>query len=166
MYYLLNIRISRCKMRKHYTEELIAPCGMNCNICSGYLALKYKLKNTGIHIPYCKGCRPRDKQCAFLKKRCKRLQNKTVQFCYECPKYPCENLNHIDSRYRTFFQMSFLENLRDIKEYGMEKFLRKEEKKWGCPTCGGVLCCHNGLCFWCDRETLKTKRKLYRWENE
>jgi len=62
--------------------------------------------------------------------------------------------------------MSFLENLRDIKENGMETFLRIQEKKWRCPTCGSVVCCHNGLCFSCDTETLKTKKKMYRWEDE
>ncbi|MFC1995459.1 DUF3795 domain-containing protein [Chloroflexota bacterium] len=49
-------------------EELIAPCGMNCGICSGYLASKYDIKSKGIKMPYCIGCRPRDKKCAFLKK--------------------------------------------------------------------------------------------------
>jgi len=62
--------------------------------------------------------------------------------------------------------MSFLENLRDIKENGIETFLRIQAKKWRCPTCGGVICCHNGLCFSCDTETLKTKKKMYRWEDE
>ena len=26
-------------------EELIAPCGMNCSICGGYLAFKNDVKN-------------------------------------------------------------------------------------------------------------------------
>jgi hypothetical protein len=26
-------------------EKLIAPCGMNCGICSGYLALKHDIKS-------------------------------------------------------------------------------------------------------------------------
>lgn len=153
-------------MNKPFTEELIAPCGMNCNVCSGYLAMQYSVKKKGISIPYCTGCRPRDKKCAFLKKSCTRLLNHSVQFCYECPKYPCENLNHLDARYRTFFRMSFYDNLTFIKNSGMEEFLRVQEKKWCCPTCGGVICCHNGLCFHCDCEQLKNKKKRYRWEDD
>ncbi|MHB8086476.1 MAG: DUF3795 domain-containing protein, partial [Dehalococcoidia bacterium] len=49
-------------------EELIAPCGMNCAVCSRYLALKYNVKSKGIKISYCTGCRPRDRKCALLKK--------------------------------------------------------------------------------------------------
>jgi hypothetical protein len=44
-------------------EKLIAPCGMNCGICSGYLASKYDIESKGIKMPYCIGCRPRDKKC-------------------------------------------------------------------------------------------------------
>jgi len=62
--------------------------------------------------------------------------------------------------------MSLLENLTFIKKKGMEEFLRTQKEKWGCPTCGGVLCCHNGLCFHCNIETLQTKKKMYRWEDE
>ena len=29
----------------HSATDLISPCGMNCAICSGYLALKYNVKN-------------------------------------------------------------------------------------------------------------------------
>jgi hypothetical protein len=62
--------------------------------------------------------------------------------------------------------MSLLENLTDIKENGMEKFLRTQKEKWRCTTCGGVICCHNGLCFQCDSERLRKKKKRYRWEDD
>jgi len=150
-------------MRTSFAQELVAPCGMNCNVCSGYLAMQHDVKSKRIRIPYCTGCRPRDKKCAFLKKRCKGLLNHTVQFCYECPEYPCKNLRHIDTRYQTFFQMSLLENLAYIKKKGMQRFLKTQEEKWQCPTCRGALCCHNGLCFQCNIERLKNKKKRYRW---
>ena len=71
-------------------EELIAPCGMNCSICSGYLALLYNVKDKGLKMPYCTGCRPRNKQCAFLKKSCELLLTNKVKYCYECQEFPCE----------------------------------------------------------------------------
>jgi hypothetical protein len=148
-------------------EVLIAPCGMNCGICSGYLALKNDVKSRGVRMTYCTGCRPRNKQCAFLKKRCETLLNGQVQYCYECESYPCERLRHIDKRYfLSAFRMSMIENLEYIKEHGIEKFLKKEEKKWKCPECGGVICCHNGICFSCGLEKLKNKKKIYRWEDD
>ena len=147
--------------------ELIAPCGMNCGICSGYLAKKYDIRSKGVRMTYCAGCRPRDKQCAFLKKRCETLLNGRVEYCFECESYPCERLRHIDKRYfLSQFRMSMIENLEYIKEYGMEKFLEKEEEKWRCPECGGVICCHNGICFNCGLEKLKKKKNKYRWDDE
>jgi len=61
--------------------------------------------------------------------------------------------------------MSLLENLAFIKKNGMEKFLLNQKKKWQCPTCGETICCHNGLCFNCNLDKLKSKKKLYRWED-
>ena len=146
-------------------RELIAPCGMNCGICSGYLASKYDVKSKGIGMPYCIGCRPRDKQCAFLKKKCNLLLESKVQYCYECDDFPCEKLRRLDNRYRSNFRMSMIENLEYIREKGVEEFLLKEEQKWKCPECGAVICCHNGICFNCGLNKLKSKKKLYRWED-
>jgi hypothetical protein len=61
--------------------------------------------------------------------------------------------------------MSMLENLVFIREHGMESFLQKEGEKWRCPTCGGVISCHNGLCLHCSLDVLQ-KNKKYRWGEE
>ena len=153
-------------MGKQFSADLVAPCGMDCNVCSGYLAMLHDMRSKGIRLSYCKGCRPRDKKCAFLKKSCPHLLKHSVTYCYECKDYPCERLKQIDTRYKTFFRMSLLENLSSIKKNGIEKFLRVEEEKWRCPTCGGVICCHNGLCFQCDSDRLRNKSQMYRWEDE
>jgi hypothetical protein len=146
-------------------EELIAPCGMNCGICSGYLAARYDVKSKGIKMPYCTGCRPRNKQCAFLKKRCSLLLEGKVQYCYECDDFPCPDLIKLDTRYRTTFRMSMVENLEYIRDNGITQFLEREDEKWRCPECGAVICCHNGICFNCGLSKLKNKKKLYRWED-
>jgi hypothetical protein len=147
-------------------EELIAPCGMDCGVCSGYLAFKNDIKSKGVRIGYCAGCRPRDKKCAFLKKRCQLLLRGQVQYCYQDPDFPCDNLGHIDQRYRTLFRMSLIENLEYIRENGIRLFLDKEEEKWRCPECGETICCHNGICFNCGLDKLKAKKKMYRWDDE
>lgn len=149
-----------------HTIELIAPCGMNCTLCSGYQALQHDVKNKGIRMLYCSGCRPRNKQCAFLKKRCKRLLKNEVEFCFECKDFPCENLKKIDARYQQHFRMSMIENLKYLKKNGKSKFLKSQKKTWRCPKCGGVICCHNGICFSCNINLLKKKKKLYRWDDD
>ncbi len=147
-------------------DKHVAPCGMNCGVCSGYLALKHDVKSKGIRMPYCAGCRPRDKKCAFLKKRCPLLLNGQIQYCYECQDFPCKRLRHFDQRYKTFFRISWIENLEYVKSNGIDQFLVKEQEKWKCPECGGVICCHNGLCFDCGLDALRQKQKKYRWEEK
>lgn len=146
---------------------LIAPCGMNCGICSGYLAMKYDVHGQGLRMGYCAGCRPRDKQCAFIQKSCRLLFSGDVEYCYECNEFPCRNLKHLDKRYRESYRMSMIDNLEHIRDNGMEKFLEQQKEKWQCPECGGVICCHNGICFGCGIEKLKNKKgNKYRWEDE
>jgi hypothetical protein len=147
-------------------EELIAPCGINCAVCSAYLAMKNDLKKQGIGRMYCAGCRPRGKNCTFMKKNCELLGNGLVQFCYECGDFPCRRLKALDKRYRTFYHMSMIENLEFIKKEGIGQFLAKEETKWRCPDCGDVICCHSGVCYSCGIDKLKSKKKRYRWEDD
>jgi len=146
-------------------EDLIAPCGMNCAICSRYLALKYDVKSKGISIAYCTGCRQRNRKCAYLKKRCDLILNGEIRYCYECDAFPCERLQHIDKRYRNLFRMSMIQNLETIKTKGIKKLLIEQEEHWRCPKCGGAICCHNGICFNCGVDKLKSKRNLLRWED-
>jgi hypothetical protein len=139
---------------------------MNCALCSGYLAYRNDTNSKGVRMPYCTGCRPRDKKCAFLRKRCDLILYGKIEYCYECDDFPCRNLQHLDKRYRTFYRMSMIENLEYIRDRGMESFLAGQEERWKCPECGETLCCHNGICFNCGLEKLKNKRHRYRWEED
>jgi hypothetical protein len=133
-----------------FSHELVAPCGMNCGICSGYLAYSRNIPKKRGKIVHCIGCRPRDKQCAYLKGRCAELRDGKVRYCFECKDFPCERLKHLDERYRKNYNMSMIENLEMIKEVGIKKFLENERKRWRCPKCGGVICVHNGKCYDCE----------------
>jgi hypothetical protein len=147
---------------------LVAPCGMNCALCASYLAGQNHLKSKSIRIPECTGCRIRGKQCAYLKKHkpsCTKLLNSESGFCFQCPDYPCSHLKGIDARYQNRYHMSMIENLNFLKANGMSAFLEAQAKRWRCPTCGGTICCHNGLCFSCDLEKLRAKKQVYRWED-
>jgi hypothetical protein len=148
---------------KNLGSDLVAPCGMNCALCASYLALANDLKSRGIKIPYCTGCRPRNKKCAFLKRQCSRLLNAEVAFCFECPDFPCDRLKTLDARYRSRYRMSMIDNLRFIKDHGIQKFLEEQKKTWNCQNCGEMVCCHNGLCLNCELEKLIIKKQKYRW---
>ena len=72
-----------------------------------------------------------------------------VKFCFECDDMPCENLDRIDRRYRKRYDMSMVENLVELKEKGMKKFLDIQEDRYKCPKCGDVISVHDRKCYAC-----------------
>jgi hypothetical protein len=60
--------------------------------------------------------------------------------------------------------MSEIENLGRIRDSGIKAFLKEERLKWRCTRCGGIISCHNGLCFDCDLEILRKKKRPYTWD--
>ena len=126
---------------------LIAPCGNNCATCVGYFGYTMsgtKRKHT------CPGCRTRNKGCAFLQKHCELIYKDKIEFCFECPDYPCVHLLKLQDRYTKKYDVNLIENLNFIRDHGMEKFLKSQEEKYECPNCGGTICVHTNLCYSCS----------------
>lgn len=141
------------KNTKPNSKELIAPCGMNCAICSRYLAYVNKLDRS-----QCPGCQPGNKQCSYLFEKCSGINgalkgNATARFCFECDQYPCKQINRMDDRYRSNYEMSVKDNLECIKKIGVEKFTKEQSKKYRCSKCGSFISIHNRKCFKCDTIT-------------
>ena len=128
------------------TDEsgLIARCGMNCGVCLAYL--RDRRTCPGCHgddtnkSPSCVRC---------IIRNCETIKASQSGFCYECPKYPCRRLKQLDKRYRTKYSMSMIENLQFIREHGLRAFVEKENERWRCRKCGGVICVHRHFCFTC-----------------
>jgi hypothetical protein len=129
-----------------FTSELISLCGMNCGICRAYLAWKHDVPRQRGRVSWCKGCLPRGKNC-YIKRGCKRLTKHEVQSCSEYETMPCAKLAHLDKRYRERYGMSMVENLKILKEKGVDEFLKDQDKKYCCPDCvTGVICVHDNKC--------------------
>ena len=131
-------------------DELIAPCGMNCAICSKYLAYVNNLNKS-----QCSGCRPSNKKCTYLFEKCTGINhslegNAEAQFCFECNQYPCKEINRMDRRYRDNYGMGVKDNLKHIKENGVVEFAEAQYKNYQCTKCGGLISIHNKKCFKCD----------------
>ncbi len=126
---------------------LIAPCGINCGVCMAHLRERNK----------CPGCRAPSEQKPKTRvickiKTCEFFKNTGAKFCYQCPSFPCANLKHLDTRYKTKYHMSEIKNLENIRKMGLAKFLSDEKARWTCPACGGTICVHTGRCVDCQRK--------------
>ena len=147
-------RLKRCFVtclfmkRGNLAAELIAPCGANCGICVAFFGYTLNGKR---RKSVCSGCRSRVSRCAFIKKHCDRVATGQLQYCFECVRFPCERLKVLDSRYRSKYEMSMIENLSNIQNKGIELFLKDERERWKCPNCGGIICVHNKKCYTCDK---------------
>ena len=144
------------------SEQLIAPCGMNCAVCSRYLSFVNGLKRS-----QCVGCRPGNQYCEYLFQKCSGINNNLkgdAAFCFECEQYPCRQINRMDDRYRKNYGMSVKYNLEFIKNLGIDKFIDEQYKTYSCSKCGGLISIHNGKCFNCDTITKlveKRNKKYY-----
>lgn len=128
--------------------DLIAPCGMNCRLCWGFI----RENNT------CPGCQrinsyESDKSKYRTKciiRNCEQLAKGFARYCSEsCDRFPCTRLKNLDKRYKTKYGMSMIENLKMIQESGIRKFIQNEKLNWICPECGDLICVHRPACLSC-----------------
>ena len=126
------------KNMKIIQRKMIAPCGMNCTLCLGFLREANK----------CEGCRSGKKlggcnRCIIV--NCEKRLKNNWQYCFKCDTYPCTRLKQLDKRYRTKYEMSMIENLDYIRDYGIKKFLAREQKRW--VKGGQIYCVHKHTYF-------------------
>ncbi len=133
------------------SSKLIAPCGMNCRLCWGYI----REKNS------CPGCLRIDSQesqkskCRITCKirNCEHLTKSKTKYCSNgCDSFPCTRLKQMDKRYRTKYGMSIIDNLKMIHEAGIRNFILNEKLNWICPECSEVICVHHPTCISCGHK--------------
>ena len=115
-------------------SSLIAPCGMNCGLCIGYLRTENK-------CPGCASGRVVNNKCINCSiKLCK---DRKGDYCFNCEKFPCDRLKRLDKRYQDKYGMSEIDNLEKIRDEGIEIFMINEEKRW--INSEGTFCVHDKL---------------------
>ena len=134
-----------------FTADMIAPCGLDCSLC------RHALEDD----PPCPGCLGPDEGkmefcvsgCGIV--TCEKRRKNGYRFCDECPDYPCGDVMEKENRYTSQYPLreSPLENLRRIREAGMEAFLEQERRMWTCGQCGSPVSVHTGICSGCGRKT-------------
>lgn len=125
-------------------SHMIAPCGMNCAACKAHLRK---------HKP-CVGCnsdslfKPNHCKTCYIK-QCEDLKDSGSQYCYACPKFPCQRFKQLNKRYVTKYHVDLANNLLQIKAMGIESFFASDILKWTCPQCNHIISLHTGICTNC-----------------
>ena len=133
-----------------FTADMIAPCGLDCSLCR-------KAHEKVNPCPGCKG--PDENKPKFCSELCgivicEKRKSSGYEFCDECPDFPCEDVMEKENRYTSAYPLyeSPINNIRLIRETGMEAFLEKQRNEWTCRECGGPICVHTGICRDCGRK--------------
>ena len=126
-------------------SELIAPCGMNCAVCIGFLRDRNR----------CAGCLPDGKRIGHCDKcvikLCDEHQQGEFVYCHECRRYPCARLRRLHKRYIEKYKSDLAGNLERIRVCGTEQFIAEEWNKWTYAGCGATLSVHREACLACGR---------------
>lgn len=134
-------------------RELAGICGLYCGACPVYRAYKDKdstllrklaaVGNIPVEKIACDGCLspsyrlylpPDSRDCNF--RRCAKKHK--VTWCFECTEFPCKMINDF-SRDGRAHHTAVIENLKEMKSLGVDKWLKIQEKRWLCPHCGKKL---------------------------
>lgn len=114
---------------------LVAPCGIPCGDCSAYkakddptlleLLISRGIKREGLPCP---GCRPAKGNCPAVDGTCETyacVTEHAVDFCFECPEFPCAKLNPAADRANAIPHNTKVFNLCFIQRQGLAKFMEK-----------------------------------------
>lgn len=126
---------------------LLGICGVYCGACTTYRAYNDNDQalfdwEVEMGMPrkeiYCEGCGSNlvNEWCANCDFR-ECVRDKDITYCFECEDFPCKRLGDF-SRTRPHRTLG-LRNLRQLKEMSIEDWLRQQEKRWACSSCGKKL---------------------------
>ncbi len=133
------------KTTKEMPVTMLAPCGINCEVC--YVHLKKKKP--------CLGCRGQDDS---KPEHCRKCKIKTcaigqgIDFCFNCSTFPCTIIKRLDKSYRQRYQVSLIDNAMRLKTVGAKRYLSEEREKWTCTDCGGTVSLHDQICSECGNK--------------
>ena len=121
--------------------ELLAPCGLYCQLCSRHLG-----KNP------CPGCRARLSEPDTYRRKCVMracAAERGFFTCAECADRPCKRMKAFAKRYREGYGVDLDADAASMNLLGTEEFLRRLLFAHTCPDCGHLIDLHFGRCSGC-----------------
>lgn len=95
-------------------NPLFSLCGLNCGLCPMFLG------------KYCGGCGHGSQSCAIA--RCAAAQG-NVEYCFQCPQYPCEKYDHIDDFDSFITHRRQKSDLKRAQSIGIAQYNLEQEEK-------------------------------------
>lgn len=134
-------------MKRYFTY-----CGLYCGACSSMLLYDKAMGNIELkdfEVDYeetpCAGCMSGvNSDCEFV--ICN--QQHGTESCAFCPEFPCEMIVKF-SKDEWPHHIDVIDNLKRIKEIGIEAWLNEQQGEWSCPDCGKRTHWYQDKCLHC-----------------
>ena len=148
-------------------ENLVAVCGLYCGACPMYIATQskdeekqmallkqfssgpMKLKKEDL---LCDGCIGAERVASFCRdcaiRKCPD-DKQNVARCSDCKDFPCSRITDFNNDGMPHHG-EVLENLRRIKEMGIQKWAKYDEERWKCPKCKSPVSWYDSKCSQCN----------------
>ena len=107
---------------QHIDSSMIAPCGVNCDVCD-------------IHLQDKKSCHSCMKLCGNKPAICEKCsiancaRSKGVAYCHECEDFPCLEIKNMELSFQDKYRVSMIASSHRLKNIGMEAYLKQERSK-------------------------------------
>jgi hypothetical protein len=139
-------------------KKLAAVCGLFCPACNLFIGttedparlqkMAGRFRMTAEEVK-CYGCRA-DKRGPYCDKYCKMTKcavEKGIDFCGECPEYPCTELKTFQAQ--APHRLELWESLARIKEVGYERWYAEMIERYSCPKCRTINSAYDMACRKC-----------------
>ncbi len=139
-------------------KRLSAVCGLFCPACTIFIGTKEDPKRLGvlserIQKPVeelqCSGCRT-ETRCFYCRDICKMAKcasEKGVDFCGECPGYPCDDLKVFQAAMP--HRIELWKSHERIRQVGYEKWYSEMIEHYSCPKCDTINSAYDLACRKC-----------------
>jgi len=162
-------------------EHLAGACGIYCGACPAYIAkhsedtqMKMKLQKRassgltkaqkGVPDPswmdglLCDGCL----SGGILAAHCKTCQirlcaadKQNDSRCSGCQELPCYRITNLINMGGYLHRKEYLPNLKQIREMGVQEWVKKESERWRCHKCGLPISWYDAKCTGCGEPRSK-----------
>lgn len=154
-------------------KRLAAVCGLFCPACTLFIGTKedrerLKMMAMRFQLPVeeleCHGCRS-EKRGIFCRDYCKMSKcsvEKGINFCIECPEYPCMELKAFQAQMP--HRLELWKSQERIKEVGYEEWYAEMIEQYTCTECHTLNSAYDIACRKCNTTPSCNYVKLHKDE--